>query len=184
MAVGCLLLHGVGADSPWTRLIPGFIAVGLGSGGVAPVVVAISTSVVPREQAGVSAGINNTARQVGTGLGVCVLGAILQGHIEARLHALLGSEAATAAGAVASGSFSPPVSHLVTGGRQALAATATGAFFSGVNELLLLMAGVAMLAAVGGLVLVGSRRFLTGPADPGPNGGSDPDGCTSSRDLP
>jgi len=56
-------------------VFPGLIAFGLGIGTFATPVVAAAIRAVPPERSGLASGINNTARQVGTALGVAIYGA-------------------------------------------------------------------------------------------------------------
>jgi EmrB/QacA subfamily drug resistance transporter len=73
-----LLMHGVGAHSSWTTLLPGFIVGGIGVGMVNAPLAATAVSVVEPRRAGMASGINNTFRQVGIATGIAGLGAILQ----------------------------------------------------------------------------------------------------------
>lgn len=70
----CLLL--VNTASMYPRLIPALIGVGLGVGLFTAPVVATAIRSVPADRSGLASGINNTARQAGTALGVAIYGAI------------------------------------------------------------------------------------------------------------
>lgn len=70
----CLLL--ITPTSSYLRLIPALIGVGLGVGLFTAPVVATAIRSVPAERSGLASGINNTARQTGTALGVAIYGAI------------------------------------------------------------------------------------------------------------
>ena len=70
----CLLL--VNTTSTYPRLIPALIGVGLGVGMFTAPVVATAIRSVPAERSGLASGINNTALQAGTALGVAIYGAI------------------------------------------------------------------------------------------------------------
>jgi DHA2 family methylenomycin A resistance protein-like MFS transporter len=70
----CLLL--VSTTSTYPRLVPALIGVGLGVGLFTAPVVATAIRSVPADRSGLGSGINNTARQAGTALGVAVYGAI------------------------------------------------------------------------------------------------------------
>lgn len=87
----CLLL--VSTTSTYPRLIPALIGVGLGVGLFTAPVVATAIRAVPAQRSGSASGINNTARQAGTALGVAVYGAIASnpahpGHFIAALRDL------------------------------------------------------------------------------------------------
>ncbi len=70
----CLLLISVTAGYP--RLVPALIGVGLGVAMFTAPVVATAIRSVPPGRSGIASGVNNTARQTGTALGVAVFGAI------------------------------------------------------------------------------------------------------------
>jgi DHA2 family methylenomycin A resistance protein-like MFS transporter len=72
---GQLSLPFVGADSSYAALFPVLALVGLGIGIVTAPVVAAAIRSVPPDRSGLASGINNTARQAGTALGVAIFGA-------------------------------------------------------------------------------------------------------------
>jgi DHA2 family methylenomycin A resistance protein-like MFS transporter len=92
-ACGLALLAaaGPGASYP-TRLLPAFLAWGLGLGVLTPAVVAAAVAAVPGERAGLASAVNNTARQAGGAIGVAVAGAIAgppgAGPFTGRMHAV------------------------------------------------------------------------------------------------
>jgi EmrB/QacA subfamily drug resistance transporter len=77
-ALGLVLMHGVGADSSWTRLLPGLLVFGAGGGLVNPTMTVAALSVVPATRSGMASGVNNTCRQLGIAAGIAGLGAVLQ----------------------------------------------------------------------------------------------------------
>jgi MFS transporter, DHA2 family, methylenomycin A resistance protein len=70
----CLLL--ITPETGYPRLLPALLGVGLGVGLFTAPVVAAAMRAVPADRSGLASGINNTARQAGTALGVAVFGAI------------------------------------------------------------------------------------------------------------
>ena len=76
---GLLLMGGLDAGSEWTALLAGFVVAGIGVGLINPVVADVALSVVPKEQSGMAAGINDTFRQVGVAVGIAAWGAIFLG---------------------------------------------------------------------------------------------------------
>jgi MFS transporter, DHA2 family, methylenomycin A resistance protein len=70
----CLLLVTPGGSYP--RLVPALLGVGLGVGMFTAPVVAAAMRAVPPDRSGLASGVNNTARQAGTALGVAVFGAV------------------------------------------------------------------------------------------------------------
>ena len=88
-AVDLFLAGFMGADTPRLWLAVIMMPIGLGcSLGISPALVSMLRA-VPRESSGVAAGIFNTGRQVGSLLGVAVLGAFLgsRAHFLAGFHA-------------------------------------------------------------------------------------------------
>jgi DHA2 family methylenomycin A resistance protein-like MFS transporter len=92
-AAGCLSLLRVGAGGSYPVLLPTLLAIGIGDGLIVTAVVAAAMRAVPPAHAGLAGGFNNTARQVGTALGVAVYGAVAGPALDAArftagLHAL------------------------------------------------------------------------------------------------
>ena len=73
-------MGGLDVGSEWTALLGGFLVVGAGVGLINPVIADVAVSVVPKEQSGMAAGINDTFRQVGVAVGIAVWGAIFVGE--------------------------------------------------------------------------------------------------------
>ena len=110
IALACKLTNHIGAHSPWTVLLPGFIVAGIGIGMVNPVLASATVSVVPPERSGMASGSSATFRQVGMATGIAALGAVFLNQIRPdTAHAL----ASTPAGRM----VLAPVSytHLVAG---------------------------------------------------------------------
>jgi EmrB/QacA subfamily drug resistance transporter len=107
VVVGGALLGGLGVldfallglDSPFVQAVPGYFLVGVGYGAAVPAISAVAMGAIEVERAGVASGVLNTARQVGSALGLATLGSI--------------------ATAVAVGSLSEP-DNLVSGMRAAM----------------------------------------------------------------
>jgi MFS transporter, DHA2 family, methylenomycin A resistance protein len=70
----CLLLISVNAG--YLRLVPALIGVGIGVAMFTAPMVATAIRSVPPERSGIASGVNNTARQAGTALGVAIFGAV------------------------------------------------------------------------------------------------------------
>jgi EmrB/QacA subfamily drug resistance transporter len=81
IAVGSLLLTGLATSSPvWYILVAGLVF-GTGMGWVNPPITNSAVSGMPRSQAGVAAGVASTSRQVGTSLGVAIMGSVLAANL-------------------------------------------------------------------------------------------------------
>lgn len=76
-AGGAVLLVSVSAQTSHAQLFAAYTLIGVGFGLVNAPITNTATSGMPREQAGVAAGIASTSRQVGSSLGVAVSGSLL-----------------------------------------------------------------------------------------------------------
>ena len=76
MAAGQLALLLVTPATGYPRLVPALLGVGFGVGLFTAPVVAAAMRAVPPERSGLASGLNNTARQAGTALGVAIFGAV------------------------------------------------------------------------------------------------------------
>jgi EmrB/QacA subfamily drug resistance transporter len=74
MVASALLLSGLANDTPFAVLIPAYLLFGLGFGMVNAPITSTAVSGMPRDQAGVAAGVASTSRQIGQTLGVAVVG--------------------------------------------------------------------------------------------------------------
>jgi aspartate/methionine/tyrosine aminotransferase len=126
--------------------------------------------VVEPRRSGAASGINSTFRQVGTATGIAGLGALFQARVSDKLgEALSGTPlpagaqdelaaAVTSGGTQAAAQAGPPQA------RDALIEAARGAFVDGLNEILIVAAGVAFIGAILALALVRARDFVGAPS--------------------
>jgi EmrB/QacA subfamily drug resistance transporter len=70
-------------DVPYLTFVPMLLLYGVGTGLATAQLANITLSDIPREQVGAGSGANNTVRQVGSAVGVAILGAILAAQIAA-----------------------------------------------------------------------------------------------------
>jgi EmrB/QacA subfamily drug resistance transporter len=77
LALGVLPLTWAGADTPAWQLFAGYLLFGFGFGMVNTPITNTAVSGMPQARAGVAAAIASTSRQVGTALGVAVIGAVI-----------------------------------------------------------------------------------------------------------
>ena len=131
IGLGLVEMHGVKPSDDWTTLLPGFILAGIGIGFVNPPLATAAIGVVEPRRSGAASGINSTARQVGTAVGIAGLGAILQSKLSHGLGA---------------GSL---------GGRAAAIA-----YIDALNDLFLVAAAVAFAGAACAAVLIRRRDFV------------------------
>jgi EmrB/QacA subfamily drug resistance transporter len=165
VGVGLLLMSGVDADSEWTALLPGFILGGAGVGLTNPAIASTAVGVVDPRRTGMASGINNTFRQVGIATGIAALGAIFQSTVTQKV-----LDALAAGGGAPAGRQLPPAEVLAQGNPSVLG-PAREAFITGwtgaLNQILVIAAVVALVGAVGSLVLVRSRDFVAHGAPTG-----------------
>ena len=171
-ALGLLLMHGVTAASHWTALLPGLLLVGAGIGLANPAIANIALGVVSPERSGMASGISNTFRIGGLAVGVAGLGAIFEHRIRTSLQASLGGAQQELSRAVASGGTRAAAA--LAHGRQAIVEASMRAFANGLNEILLIGAGLVLVGALGAVTLVRLRDFHRRPAA-APQAVSDPE---------
>ena len=78
-AAGFAALLVAGRSTPYPELVLPLAAVGFGMAFAMPATVAAAVEAAPAEHAGIAAGVVNCARQVGSALGVALLGALVAG---------------------------------------------------------------------------------------------------------
>jgi EmrB/QacA subfamily drug resistance transporter len=163
VGVGLLLMRGIEPGDDWTTLLPGFLVAGVGIGFTNPAIASTALGVVAPFRAGMASGINSTFRQVGIATGVAALGAIFQSRIEARLVELLPNASAGLSEAVAAGGGRAAAEAVPPGNRAQVADAANQAFISGLNDILLVGAAIAIVGGIVGFALVRSREFVQQP---------------------
>ncbi len=84
IAVGCLLLTRLTSTTPFGLLFCAYAVFGFGFGFVNAPITHAAVSGMPRAQAGVAAAIASTSRQVGSTLGVAVVGVLVSSSLNAR----------------------------------------------------------------------------------------------------
>ena len=166
VGIGLILMNGISDDSDWTTLLAGFIVAGAGIGCVNPNLAQAAIAVVDPRKSGMASGINNTFRQVGIATGIAALGAVFQSRVEDKvMTALAGTpiadRASDIAHGVASGGGREALSSVPAASRGLVEHAAGHAFISGLNELFLIGAGLAGLAAILGFALVRQSDFVT-----------------------
>jgi EmrB/QacA subfamily drug resistance transporter len=170
VGVGLALMHGVEPGSEWTDLLPGLIVAGIGDGLLNTPLIATVVGVVRPAQAGMASGSNNTMRQVGTALGIALLGAIFASTARATVaEELADTPAAGRAGHVAERITAGDADGALAGVPGALhgrvADAATAGYVHGLNTILLVAAVIALAAAVASFFLI-RRRDLVPQGEP------------------
>jgi EmrB/QacA subfamily drug resistance transporter len=157
--LGLLLMGGLDMNSEWTALLAGFLVSGIGVGLLNPVIADVALSVVPKEQSGMAAGINDTFRQVGIAVGIAAWGAIFLGTGASKAQEVAGgalghTEARQLVEATSSGALPQAVSNLPAQSQELATNAARQGFLHGFNEIILLGAILAFAGSVLALWLV------------------------------
>ncbi|MGV9267223.1 MFS transporter [Kitasatospora sp. NPDC003701] len=161
IGAGLLLMGDVQPGDDWTGLLAGFLVGGVGVGLINPVIADVAVSVVPKENSGMAAGINDTFRQVGIAVGIAVWGAVFVGRGADKVRELAagtptgeGARPRELIEAASSGSLPEVLAAVPEAGRQAVADAARAGFLDGLNAVLLLGGVVSLVGAALALWLV------------------------------
>lgn len=164
---GLALMAGlVSVDGGYLSVLPGMLAMGAGMGlSMTPSTQAI-TGALPRERQGVASALNDVTRELGTALGVALLGALLsagyRGAIDQRLGGVPSATAGSARGGIAN---ALQAAHSAGPHAQTLVDAARRSFVEGWREAM--WTGVAIMAALFLYILV------RGPQQPSAGGSDD-----------
>ena len=94
-AVGFAALIIAGGSTPYTVLVPGLVAVGIGMAFTMPAATAATIESAPADRAGIASGVLNAARQAGGAIGIALLGTLLAGSsFVSGLHLAMAASAA------------------------------------------------------------------------------------------
>jgi EmrB/QacA subfamily drug resistance transporter len=167
VGVGLLLMSGINAGTSWTHLIPGLVVAGVGTGMVNPPLASTAVGVVEPQRSGMASGINTTFRQVG-----------FAARLSRNITTGMGGPHAAAARTVSdvrNGNVGQAISTVPVPQRAHLAGLIRSAFASGINELLLITAIIALAGGVLSLVLIRSQDFVDTQARPPTSTGRQPE---------
>ncbi len=140
LAAGLASIAILGADG-YGGMLLGLILMGIGIALSMPAMANAIMSAIPPEKAGVGAGVNGTLQETGNGLGVAVLGAVLNSRFAALLPAV----------ATGAGSLPEALSHARTGAERV---EIGDAFASGVQASQLVGAAAVLAGGVVAAVLL------------------------------
>ena len=164
--IGVLALAFLTPGAGLLAAAPGYVLIGMGYGMAVPTISSIAVSALPPERSGLAAGVLNSARQVGTALGLATLGAVGLA-VTRNSWAAQSAQLPTSAQAGA-----PDIVQDVSGGQGSVVAQQLGAaakplvdraFVDGLQVALLIGGGLMLVAAVFAFIV------LRGPAAAVPN---------------
>jgi EmrB/QacA subfamily drug resistance transporter len=162
VGIGLVIMAGLSGDSSWTHLIPGFIVSGLGSGLVNPPLASTAIGVVPPAKAGMASGINATFRQIGIAAGIAALGSIFTTAVQHNLvyASPVASSATRIVTMVRQGQVGQLIASLPPARRGEVAVAIRAAFAAGLNDLLYVTAGLALVGSLCALLLIRGKDFV------------------------
>jgi EmrB/QacA subfamily drug resistance transporter len=85
ICIGALMSVRIGVDTALPYVLACYVAFGIGQGMVNAPITNTTVSGMPRSHAGVAAAVATTSRNIGTSLGVAIVGSILSSHISASI---------------------------------------------------------------------------------------------------
>jgi EmrB/QacA subfamily drug resistance transporter len=177
-AAGVFILSFLNASSGYGHVLVGMIVMASGMGLTMTPMTELIMSSVPRDKAGVGSAMNDTTREVGTTLGVAVLGSILSSGYTSNLGPVVAALPAPAR-QTAEGSLAGAlgVAHEI-GGTQgaAIIDAAKSAWADGLHLSMLIGAGIVLLAAAI------AARYLPGKVGTTTDEAIDLDGFTDELD--
>lgn len=175
---GLALMAGlVSADGGYLSVLPGLMAMGLGAGlAMTPSTEAI-TSALPREQQGVASALNDLTRELGSALGIAMLGGLLAAGYESAIAGRLGGVPPNLANMASEGVANADVVSQTAGEyAQQITTAAQESFIIGWQNAM--WVGVAVMAALVLFILLrapragASRTGDAGETGPGQDGGT------------
>lgn len=149
-AAGFALLSQLDAASPYWFFVIGLVLFGFGMGFAGTPATTAITASLPMSKQGVASALNDTARELGSALGIAILGSALNQHYrDTMADAVANLPGQVADGVLSSIAFtaSPAVTQLGDAG-QRLVAQARDAFVGGVTDAVLIGSVVLLVAAV------------------------------------
>lgn len=154
-AMAWIALSATTDTSYWAVIVPQMVLMGLGMGLVSTPATESIMLVLPPARAGVGSAVNDATRELGSTLGVAVIGSVFSSVFGARL--LDGAFAAT--GQAERAGDSVPVAFAIAGHDPALLTAVQDAFLDGLTTGCLAVSAVCFVAAAVGLVALPGRRF-------------------------
>jgi Major Facilitator Superfamily len=165
VGAGLFLMTGLTGTSSWTHLIPGFIVSGAGAGFVNPPLASTAIGVVEPHRAGMASGVNTTFRQIGIAVSIAALGTIFSASLRHDLGRHLApipqlkAHSQQIIDAVRQGQTGSAFAAVPDNLRGQLEAAIKSSFASGINVLLYVTGVLALVGAIGSLLLIRNRDF-------------------------
>jgi len=139
----------------WSTIVPQMVLMGLGMGLISTPATESIMLVLPPSRAGIGSAVNDATRELGSTLGVAVVGSTFSSIFGSRLL----DSAFVATGKAAEAADSVPLAFRVAAVDPALLQVARESFLSGLTASCLLVAGLCYAAALAGLFALPGRVF-------------------------
>jgi EmrB/QacA subfamily drug resistance transporter len=148
----------VGTDY-WSVIVPQMVLMGLGMGLISTPATESIMLVLPPARAGVGSAVNDATRELGSTLGVAVVGSLFSSVYGARLAD--GAFGAAGSAQLAQAKDSVAVATRLSAGDPTLLAAAQDSFMAGLHAACLLVAAVCLVGAVVAAFALPGRRFVS-----------------------
>ncbi len=154
----------IDTDTPYpTIIVPQMLLMGLGIGLVSTPATESIMLVLPPSRAGIGSAVNDATRELGSTLGVAVVGSLFSSIFGARLI----DSASALTGRASEAADSVQVAFAMTTNNPALVTAANQSFLAGLAAACTLLAGLCYLAAAVGVAALPGRRFKPPLAETG-----------------
>jgi hypothetical protein len=152
------------------------IVSGLAVGLVNPPLASTAVGVVEPQRAGMASGINSTFRQVGIATGIALLGSLFSNKVRDEVITMvsavpgLSGRGPQIASAVQSGQIGSVLNHLPKSVQAQVGGLTRAAFTSGLNDILLVAAVIALVSGAIALAAIRTKDFAQQQGPPPPAG--------------
>jgi EmrB/QacA subfamily drug resistance transporter len=158
LAAGVAMLALLDVDSGYGSFLLALLVAGLGFGIAGSTATNAVVSSLPRDRQGVASAVNDANREIGSAIGIAVVGSIFSNVYQSSLPSLAGLPGAAAEAAERSAAAGMEAATRLGGDQgQALAATVRDSFMDGFSNAMWVVAAVALLFAV--ITIVRSPRL-------------------------
>lgn len=162
MAIGMLMLARLGSDFNQTWFFASEMVFGLGVGLAATPATTAITSSLPDEKQGVASAVNDTTRELGSAMGIAILGAALTSGYQSGMQEVTAGLPATIAekltGSIAFTQMQPPPQ--LAAKWDLLLSTAYSSFADGMTYSLTIAAAVSILGAIAIFLIAPTKRAI------------------------
>lgn len=139
----------------WSTIVPQMVLMGIGIGLISTPATESIMLALPPARAGVGSAVNDATRELGSTLGVAVIGSVFSSVFGSSLH----DSAFATTGNANEAADSVPMAFGIARADPALLTAAQNSFFDGLTTACIVVAALCFVAAVTGLATLPGRRF-------------------------